>query len=333
MAARVAINGFGRSGRNFFRAVHERPGNIEIVAVNDLTTADILAHLLKRDALLGGFPGDVITDANSLVVDGHRVTLLAQPDLVRLPWFELDIELVVETTDVHREKARRHLERGAKKVVISAPARDSDVTICMGVNHIAYYSGRHNVISNASGTTNCLAPVAMVLHDSFGIESGLITTILANTSHQRRLGGPHTDRRRPRAAASSIVPSTTSATRTLFLVLPALEGRLSAVALCVPVADVSLVDLTATLRLPATAADVNSALRQAASGGLRGILSVCDEELVSSDFLRDSHSSIVDGPLTVAIGDRSVKVMAWYNNEWGLTCRLLDLVRYVIEGP
>ncbi len=329
MRAGIAINGFGRIGRNFFRAAHERSEAVEIAAINDLTSAGMLAHLLKHDSILGPFPANVTADGSHLVVDGRRIPVLAEPEIARLPWADLGIDLVVEATGVYHERARAHLEQGAKKVVISAPARESDATVCVGVNDAAYDPQRHHVISNASCTTNCLAPLAMVLNDSFGIESGLMTTVHAYTSEQRLLDGPHKDWRRARAAACSIIPTSTGATKALSLVLPTLAGKLSGVALRVPVADVSLVDLTVTLNRPASADDVNQALREAAANGLRDVLSVCDEELVSSDFLHDSHSSIVDAPLTMAIGDRTVKVMAWYDNEWGYSCRLLDLVHQV----
>jgi glyceraldehyde 3-phosphate dehydrogenase len=332
MITKVGINGFGRIGRNFFRAAHERSHALEIAVVNDLTNADTLAHLLNHDSILGRFPGDVKAKDGSLIVDGQPVSVLAEADPSALSWGDLGVDLVVEATGVNREKARLHLRRGAKKVVISAPARDSDLTVCVGVNHTSYDPARHQVISNASCTTNCLAPLAMVLHDRFGIECGLMTTVHAYTSGQQLLDGPHKDRRRARAAACSIVPAETGAASALSRVLPALEGRLGGMALRVPVPAVSLVDLTVTLELPATAGDVNEALRSAAADGLRGILGVCDEELVSVDFVHDDRSSIVDAPLTMAIGDRMVKVVAWYDNEWGYACRLLDLVEYVTSS-
>jgi glyceraldehyde 3-phosphate dehydrogenase len=331
MAVKVGINGFGRIGRNVYRAARERNSDLEIVAVNDLTDAGTLAHLLKHDSILGRFPGAVSAEGDQIVIDGGRLTVLAERDPQRLPWADLGVDIVIESTGFFTDatKARAHIEAGATKVIISAPAKNEDITLCMGVNHTAYNPAEHHVISNASCTTNCLAPVAKVLSDSFGIEAGLMTTVHAYTNDQVILDAPHKDLRRGRAAGLSIIPTSTGAAKALSLVLPELQGKLHGMSLRVPVSDVSLVDLTVTLSRAATVDDVNAAFREAADGSLNGILAVSDEELVSIDFLHDSHSATIDALSTMAIGDRMVKVLSWYDNEWGYSCRVVDLAEHI----
>ncbi len=331
MAVKVGINGFGRIGRNVYRAARERNSDLEIVAVNDLTDAGTLAHLLKHDSILGRFPGAVSAEGDQIVIDGGRLTVLAERDPQRLPWADLGVDIVIESTGFFTDatKARAHIEAGATKVIISAPAKNEDITLCMGVNHTAYNPAEHHVISNASCTTNCLAPVAKVLSDSFGIEAGLMTTVHAYTNDQVILDAPHKDLRRGRAAGLSIIPTSTGAAKALSLVLPELQGKLHGMSLRVPVSDVSLVDLTVTLSRAATVDDVNAAFREAADGSLNGILAVSDEELVSIDFLHDSHSSTIDALSTMAVGDRTVKVLSWYDNEWGYSCRVVDLAEHI----
>jgi glyceraldehyde 3-phosphate dehydrogenase (phosphorylating) len=331
MGVRVGINGFGRIGRNVLRAARERSPDLEIVAVNDITTPEMLAHLLKYDSVLGRFPGTVVADADNITVDGRVLKVLAERDPQRLPWGDLGVDIVVESTGFFTDgtRARGHLEAGARKVVITAPAKNEDLTVCIGVNDSMYNPAEHHIISNASCTTNCLAPVAKVLNDSFGIETGFMTTIHAYTKDQVILDAPHEDKRRARAAALSIIPTTTGAAKAVALVLPELAGKFHGMSLRVPVPDVSLVDLTATLSKSATAEDVNGEMREAASGKLEGILAVSEEQLVSIDFLHDPHSSIVDAPTTMVLGDRTVKVLSWYDNEWGYSCRVVDLVNLV----
>ena len=331
MGVRVGINGFGRIGRNVLRAARERSPDLEIVAVNDITTPEMLAHLLKYDSVLGRFPGTVVADADSITVDGRVLKVLAERDPQRLPWGDLGVDIVVESTGFFTDgtRARGHLEAGARKVVITAPAKNEDLTVCIGVNDSMYNPAEHHIISNASCTTNCLAPVAKVLNDSFGIETGFMTTIHAYTKDQVILDAPHEDKRRARAAALSIIPTTTGAAKAVALVLPELAGKFHGMSLRVPVPDVSLVDLTATVSKSATAEDVNGEMREAASGKLEGILAVSDEQLVSIDFLHDPHSSILDAPTTMVLGDRTVKVLSWYDNEWGYSCRVVDLVNLV----
>ena len=331
MAVKVGINGFGRIGRNILRATLERGADLEVVAVNDITTAQTLAHLFRHDSILGRYPGTVSSDGDGIVVDGTPIRVLSERDPQRLPWGELGVDIAIESTGLFTDAgtARAHIDAGATKVVISAPAKNEDITICMGVNDSAYNPAQHHIISNASCTTNCLAPVAKVLHDSFGIETGFMTTVHAYTSDQVLLDGPHKDLRRARAAALSIIPTTTGAATAVALVLPELKGRFHGISLRVPVPDVSLVDLTATLSKPTTVEDVNAEMREAADGSLRGILAVSDEPLVSQDYLKDSHSAILDAPSTMVLGDRTVKVLAWYDNEWGYSCRVVDLVQHI----
>lgn len=331
MAVKVGINGFGRIGRNVYRAARERNSDLEIVAVNDLTDADTLAHLLKHDSILGRFPGAVTADGDQITVDGNRLTVLAERDPQRLPWTDLGVDVVIESTGFFTDatKARAHIDAGARKVIISAPATNEDITVCMGVNHTAYNPAEHSVISNASCTTNCLAPIAKVINDSFGIDAGLMTTIHAYTNDMVLLDTPHKDLRRARAAGLSIIPTSTGAAKAMSLVMPELKGKLHGMSLRVPVSDVSLVDLTVTLSRPATIEDVNAAFREAADGALNGILGVSDEPLVSIDFLHDSRSSIVDAPSTMAVGERTFKVLSWYDNEWGYSCRVVDLAEHI----
>ena len=331
MSVRIGINGFGRIGRNVLRAAREQSPDLEIVAVNDITTPEMLAHLLKYDSVFGRFPGSVTVDGDTITVDGHPIKVLAEREPQLLPWRDLGVDIVVESTGHFNdgERARAHLDAGARKVVITAPAKHEDVTLCMGVNDSTYNAAEHHVISNASCTTNCLAPIAKVLNDSFGIETGFMTTVHAYTKDQEILDAPHKDQRRARAAGLSIIPTTTGAAKAVALVLPELKGRFNGLALRVPVPDVSLVDLTATLSKAATAEEINAAMREAASGPLNGILAVSEEQLVSVDFLHDLHSSILDAPSTMVLGDRTVKVLSWYDNEWGYSCRVIDLVNLV----
>ncbi len=331
MAVRVAINGFGRIGRNFFRASFWDE-NIEIVAINDLTDAVTLAHLLKYDSVHGRFEGEVRAEDDAIVVNGKSIKVLAKPDPSELPWEDLGVDVVIESTGRfrEREKASRHLEVGAKWVIISAPAKNPDITVVIGVNHQQLNPKEHKIISNASCTTNCLAPVAKVLHERFGIRKGFMTTVHAYTNDQRILDLPHKDLRRARAAGVSIIPTTTGAAVAVGEVLPELKGKLDGMAMRVPTANVSVVDLVAELDKEVTADEVNAALKEAAEGELEGILGYCEEPLVSIDFNGDPRSSIVDALSTKAIGNL-VKVVSWYDNEWGYSCRLRDLVKLIAE--
>jgi len=330
MAIRVAINGFGRIGRLVFRAGYNDPV-VEFVAVNDLTSPSTLAHLLKYDSVHGHFPGEVSATADGLVVNGKEIKVLAEKDPAKLPWGDLGVEYVVESTGFFRsrDKASLHLNAGAKKVIISAPAKGEDITIVMGVNEDKYDPAKHHIISNASCTTNCLAPVAKVLNDRFGIERGLMTTIHSYTNDQRILDLPHEDLRRARAAALSIIPTTTGAAVAVGLVLPELKGRLDGTSMRVPTPDVSMIDLVAVLKQDTTAEEINAAFREAAAGRLKGILGVSDEELVSQDFKGDARSAIVDAPCTSVMEKNFIKVIAWYDNEWGYSCRVVDLIKYM----
>src|ERR1700730_10290876 len=331
MAIKLGINGFGRIGRNVFRA-SRRFEDIDVVAVNDITSPQTLAHLLKYDSVLGNYSGDVSADGDNLVVDGHRIKVLAERDPGNLPWAQLGVELVVESTGffTDADKARVHIEKGgAKKVIISAPARNEDITVVIGVNEKTYDPAHHHVVSNASCTTNCLAPVAKVLHESFGIKSALMTTVHSYTNDQKILDAPHEDLRRARAAAINIIPTSTGAARAMALVLPELKGQFHGLSLRVPPPTVSLVDLTADLEKNATAEEVNAAMKRASEDDLSGILGYTEQELVSSDFKGDEHSSIVDAKSTMVVGGNQVKVLSWYDNEWGYSCRVVDLVRYM----
>ena len=331
MTVKVGINGFGRIGRDVVRAARDRGADLDIVAVNDITTAATLAHLLKYDSVFGRYPGEVCSENDTIIVDGKRIKVYAEREPKNLPWSDLGVDIVIESTGkfTDAEKARAHMDAGARKVVITAPAKNEDITICMGVNDEAYNPSEHHIVSNASCTTNCLAPVAKVLSDTFGIEAGFMTTVHAYTGDQVILDAPHKDLRRARAAALSIIPTTTGAAKAVSLVLPELKGKFHGLALRVPVPDVSLVDLTLTLSTAATVEGINAAMREAAESWLAGILAVSDEPLVSTDFLKDSHSSIFDALSTMMIGDHTAKVLAWYDNEWGYSCRVIDLVQHI----
>jgi glyceraldehyde 3-phosphate dehydrogenase len=331
MPVKVGINGFGRIGRNVYRAARGRR-DLEIVAVNDITDTSTLAHLLKYDSILGNFAGAVAADGDHLTIDGSRVKVFAERDPGNLPWKDLGVDIVVESTGLFTDatKAKVHMDKGgAKKVIISAPAKNEDITIVLGVNGEKYDPRQHHVVSNASCTTNCLAPVAKVLHDSFGIEVGLMTTVHSYTSDQRLLDAPHKDLRRARAAALSVIPTSTGAATAMALVMPELKGKFHGISLRVPTPNVSLVDLAVMTRDPVSADTINEALREAAASDLKGILAVTEEELVSSDFKGNSNSSIVDAPLTMVIGDRHGKVFSWYDNEWGYSCRVVDLTVFM----
>ncbi|MEE8161843.1 MAG: type I glyceraldehyde-3-phosphate dehydrogenase [Acidobacteriota bacterium] len=331
MTTKVAINGFGRIGRNVFRASLESNADVEFVAINDITDSRTLAHLLKYDSIYGALEGDVGFDENSISLDGKKVRVFAERDPGSIPWGDVGAQIVVESTGlfVAREKAAAHLRDSVKKVIISAPAKGPDITVCLGVNDDQYDPAQHSVISNASCTTNCLAPVAKVLHETFGIQEGLMTTIHSYTNDQRILDLPHEDLRRARAAALSMIPTTTGAAVAVTLVLPELTGRLDGMAIRVPTATVSLVDLTATLEKKASDEDVRNAFREAAQGKLKGILYYSEEPLVSVDFSGNPHSAIVDGPFVKALSGNLVKVLAWYDNEWAYSNRVVELVDLV----
>ncbi len=332
MSIKVAINGFGRIGRNFVRCSIKDPA-IEIVAVNDITRPEVLAHLLKYDSILGPFDSTVELVDGNLVVDGKPIKVFSEKDPAMLDWSSLGAQVVVEATGLFTDaqKARAHLKGTVKKVVISAPGKNVDGTFCVGINMQAYDPNRHHIISNASCTTNCLAPLAKVIDEAFEIESGFMTTVHSYTNDQNLLDLQHRDLRRARAAAINIVPSTTGAAKAIGLVLPNLAGKLDGIAIRVPTPNVSLVDLVVTVQKKATREEVNNALRQAAEGSLKGILGYTEEPLVSSDFMGSSFSGVVDGLETKVIG-QLVKTLAWYDNEWGYSCRLRDLVKYVVEG-
>lgn len=328
---RVAINGFGRIGRNFYRAAFEH-SDMEIVAVNDITTAKTLGHLLKYDSVHGKWDG-VKSEDDWISVKGKKFDVLSERNPADLPWSEYEVDCVIESTGLFRdrENASKHLEAGAEKVLISAPAKNPDVTVVMGVNEEKYNPQEHRIISNASCTTNCLAPVAKILNDTFGIENGHMTTVHAYTTGQRLLDLQHKDLRRARAAAMNIIPTTTGAAKAIGVVLPELEGKLTGMAMRVPVHDGSIVDLVVRVERDITAEAVNTAFREAANGGLKGILQYTEEPLVSADIVHNPHSSIVDGLLT-AVNGRLVKVLAWYDNEWGYSCRLVDVLEMMAEA-
>jgi glyceraldehyde 3-phosphate dehydrogenase len=332
MSLRVGINGFGRIGRMALR-VGLRYENIEFVAINDLIDPPTLAHLLKYDSVHGVLDADISNTDHSLIVNGKEIEICTERDPGKLPWRKTGVETVLECTGLFRdrEKASGHLEAGAKNVIISAPAKGPDITVVMGVNHHDYDPKRHHIVSNASCTTNCLAPVCKVLLDHFGIEKGLMTTIHAYTGDQRLLDYPHRDLRRARAAALSMIPTTTGAAQAVGLVLPQLQGKLNGLAIRVPTPNVSVVDLVARLTKPAAIDEVNNAMKEAAETYLKGILEFCEEPLVSIDFNGSTVSSIVDGPSTMAVGDM-VKVIAWYDNEIGYSSRMVDLALYMAEG-
>jgi glyceraldehyde 3-phosphate dehydrogenase len=328
MSVRVGINGFGRIGRNVFRAIADRAKeSIEVVAVNDITDAPTLAHLLDYDSIFGRYPGKVSAVEGGIQVDDRLIKVLAERDPANLPWGELGVDVVVESTGffTDRDKAALHLQSGAKKVIISAPAKGPDLTVCIGVNDHEYDPAVHHVISNASCTTNCLSPVAKVLMDNFGIEHGFMTTCHAYTNDQRILDLPHSDLRRARAAALSIIPTSTGAAKAIGEVLPALKGKLDGIAFRVPVPNGSVVDLTCQVSRPTTVAEVNAALKAAAEGPMAGVLGYTEAPIVSRDIVGDPLSSLVDGPLTMVNGT-TVKIVSWYDNEWGYSCRVVDLI-------
>lgn len=332
MSTKVAINGFGRIGRNYFRALLTKDSDLEVVAVNDLTDTRTLAHLLKYDAANGTLPGPVKHDDTHLFVNGQAIRVFSERDPLRLPWAELGVDIVIESTGLFTKAdlAAKHVEAGARKVIISAPATGDDATFVLGVNEHTYDPDRHHIISNASCTTNCLAPVAKVFHDAFGIEAGLMTTVHAYTADQNLQDGPHSDLRRARAAGVNIVPTSTGAAKAIGRVIPELDGKLDGFALRVPVLTGSITDLTVTASRPVTVEEVKEAYRTAAEGPLKGILRYTEEEIVSADIVADPHSSILDAGLIRVIGDQ-VKVSAWYDNEWGYSNRLADLTEYVAE--
>jgi len=331
MPIKVGINGFGRIGRNMLRATPADAG-IEYVAVNDIVDAKTLAHLLKYDTVLGIYPGKVEATADAIVVDGRPVKVLVNKTPADLPWKDLGVEIVIESTGKYtkRPDVIKHIEAGgAKKVIVSAPATDPDATIVLGVNEKTYDPARHHILSNASCTTNCLAPVVKVVHELAGVVKGQMTTIHSYTNDQKILDAPHKDLRRARAAAVAMIPTTTGAAKAVGLVLPELKGKIDGISIRVPTPDVSLVDFVAVMKRPVTAEEVNAAFKKAAAGPLQGILDYTDEPLVSVDFLHNPHSAIVDGPSTKVIDGDLLKVMAWYDNEWGYSCRLVDLVKYI----
>ena len=332
MTIKVGINGFGRVGRQSFKAMLDHyPNDIEVVAVNDLFEAKVNAHLLKYDSNYGAFPGTVEVAGNNLVVNGKEIQVFAQKDPSQLPWGKLGVDIILESTGMftEKEKAIAHINAGAKKVIISAPAKNEDITIVLGVNEDKYDPSKHHVISNASCTTNCLAPAAKVLHDNWGIVRGLMTTVHAYTNDQRILDLAHKDLRRTRAAALNIIPTTTGAAKALALVIPDLKGKFDGYSLRVPTPTVSVVDFVAELKAKTSVEEINAAFIKAADGKLKGILGITMEPLVSTDFKGDTRSCIVDGLSTMVIGDTFVKVVAWYDNEWGYSCRCADLAHFI----
>lgn len=332
MATRVGINGFGRIGRQSLKAMLERyPNDIEVVAVNDLTDTKTNAHLFKYDSTYGRFAGEVEAGAESLTINGHTIKVLSQRDPAQIPWGDLGIDVVVESTGIFTDadKAAAHRKGGAKKVIISAPAKGEDLTIVLGVNDDKYDPAKHHIISNASCTTNCLAPAVKVINDKFGIERGMMNTIHSYTNDQRILDVVHKDLRRARTAGANIIPTSTGAARALALVIPELKGRFDGMSLRVPTVTVSIVDFVANIRQETTVEELNNAFKEASHGHLKGILEYTEEPLVSTDFRGDSHSSIVDGLSTMVIGGNMIKVLAWYDNEWGYSSRVADLTNFV----
>ncbi len=331
MSIKIGINGFGRIGRNFFRASYQ-DSELDIAAVNDITSAETLAHLLKYDSLLGRLDADIQAGNESITVDGKEIKVFAEKDPAQLPWNDLGVDVVIESTGLFRKRneAMKHIDGGAKKVIISAPATEPDITLVLGVNNDAYDPNKHHIISNASCTTNCLAPPTKVIHENFGIEYAFMTTIHSYTGDQKLLDAPHKDFRRARAAAVSQIPTTTGAAKAVGLVMPELNGKIDGIAVRVPTPNVSLVDLVAQISKDAGEDDINQAMRQAAEGPLKGIMEYTEKPLVSVDFMADPHSSIVDGLFTRKTGNL-VKILAWYDNEWGYSCRLRDLCRFIME--
>ncbi len=332
MSIKIGINGFGRIGRNFYRASYKDPA-LEIVAVNDITDAKTLAHLLKYDSIMGGFHEEVKATQDSILVNGKPIRVYAEKDPATVPWPDHQINLVLESTGMYKTAAdaRKHMRGSVAKVIFSAPADDPDLTMVMGVNEHMYDPAKHHILSNASCTTNCLAPVAKVLHETFGIEKAFMTTIHAYTNDQRILDQPHKDLRRARAAAVSQIPTTTGAAKAVGLVLPELKGRIDGIAIRVPTPNISLVDLVALMKKTVTDKEVNAAFKAAAEGKLRNILQYSEEPLVSVDFLANPHSAIVDGPYTKVVDGNLLKVLAWYDNEWGYSCRLRDLAKFILK--
>ena len=331
MTTRVGINGFGRIGRQSLKAMIERAPDVEVVAVNDLVDAEMNALLFKYDSTYGRFDGDVKAGDKSIIIDGREIKILAEKDPANLPWGDLGVDIVLESTGIFTsaDKARAHIDAGAQKVIISAPAKGEDITIVLGVNDEKYEPANHHIISNASCTTNCLAPAAKVVHDLLTIEHGLMNTIHSYTNDQRILDVAHTDPRRARSAGQNIIPTTTGAAKALALVIPDLKGKFDGFSLRVPTPTVSVVDFTATVSRDTSVEELNEAFRAAAAGPMKGILGVSDEPLVSMDFKGDTRSSIIDGACTMVIGGNMVKVIAWYDNEWGYSCRVADLVALV----
>jgi glyceraldehyde 3-phosphate dehydrogenase len=333
MTTRVGINGFGRIGRQSLKAIIERAPDIEVVAVNDLVSTEMNALLFKRDSTYGTFQGTVSHTADAIVVDGKEIKVLSEKDPASLPWGDLGVDIVIESTGRFTDAtvAAGHIKGGARKVLISAPAKNEDVTIVLGVNEDRYDSSKHHIISNASCTTNCLAPAAKVVHDGWGIKRGLMNTIHSYTNDQNVLDVAHKDPRRARSAGQNIIPTTTGAAKALALVIPELKGKFDGFSLRVPTPTVSVVDFTAELEKPATVEELNAAFRAAAAGPMKGILGVEEGQLVSMDFKGDDRSSIIDAPSTMSLGGDFIKVIAWYDNEWGYSCRVADLVKYMAE--
>jgi glyceraldehyde 3-phosphate dehydrogenase len=333
MAVKVGINGFGRIGRNLFRAAHAAGTDLEFVAVNDLIDNELIAHLLKYDSILGRFPGEVEATGDGIRVDGKDLRILNEKDPAALPWGDLGVEVVIESTGLFtkRDDAQKHLDAGAKKVIISAPATDPDITVVLGVNFDEYDPAEHNIISNASCTTNCLAPVAKVLNDSVGIERGLMTTIHAYTADQRLQDMPHKDYRRARAAAVNLIPTSTGAAKAIGLVIPELQGKLNGVSIRAPVITGSLVDLTCDVGRETSVEEINGAMKEAADGPLSGILDYTEDPIVSTDIVTDPHSSVFDAEQTAVVDGKFVKVFSWYDNEWGYSNRCVELAEKVLQ--
>ncbi|SHE82102.1 glyceraldehyde-3-phosphate dehydrogenase (NAD+) [Thermoanaerobacter uzonensis DSM 18761] len=333
MGVKVAINGFGRIGRNVFRAAFKKNVDLEFVAINDLTDAKTLAHLLKYDSTFGKFEGEVSYTDDALIVNGKEIKIFKETDPAKLPWGELGVDIVIESTGrfTNKDDAIKHIHAGAKKVIISAPAKNEDITIVMGVNENMYDPANHHVISNASCTTNCLAPLAKVINDKFRIKRGMMTTVHSYTNDQRILDLPHSDLRRARSAAMSIIPTTTGAAKAIHLVIPELKGKMNGFAMRVPTPDVSVVDLVAEVEVPVTVEEVNAALKEASETYMKGILGYSEEPLVSMDYKGDERSSIVDAPLTMVIEGTLVKAVSWYDNEWGYSNRVVDLAKYIAD--
>ena len=335
MSARIGINGFGRIGRQVFKAINDlHPGKLEVVAVNDLTDAHTNAHLLKYDSTYGPFPGDVTAADGEIHVNGKTIKVVAERDPAAIPWKDLGVELVVESTGIFTDaaRARAHIDGGgAKKVIISAPAKGEDLTVVLGVNDSIYDPAKHHVVSNASCTTNCIAPVVKVMHEAFGVDKGFMTTIHSYTNDQVILDTVHSDLRRARSAGQNIIPTTTGAAKAVTLVMPEMKGRIDGMAFRVPTATVSVCDFVATVERSVTVEEVNAAFKDAATESLRGILGYCDEPLVSSDFRGDRRSSIFDSQATMVIGGNLVKAVSWYDNEWGYACRVSDLCSFMVD--